>query len=249
MITSFKTIAGIILLGGMLSLTACNSGKPDAANTGGEAAQASELPASAQPEGSPAPAAGTEPAEAGGAAATAAPDAAPAAQGGTGAAASPAAAEPGAGEASAATPQELSQQLKELLQLAKQGKVPGVEYAAHSGLIDDVEAAWGEPDTKESAGKGIYSTYAGKHVVFGFNKGSQIFDVRSSASDLQKLTLKQIEEVLGKPDATSVNGSDHIYIYQAGKQYQLKFIIPDSTGTVDHISVFSEQDSFNNMAG
>ncbi|OMF32793.1 YjgB family protein [Paenibacillus sp. FSL H8-0259] len=251
MITSFKTIAGIILLGGMLSLTACNSGKPDAADTGGAAAQASELPASAQPEGSPAPAAGTEPAEAGGAAATAAPYAAPAAQGGTGAAASPAAAEPGAaaGEASAATPQELSKQLKELLQLAKQGKVPGVEYAAHSGLIDDVEAAWGEPDTKESAGKGIYSTYAGKHVVIGFNKGSQIFDVRSSASDLQKLTLKQIEEVLGKPDATSVNGSDDIYIYQAGKQYQLKFIIPDSTGTVDHISVFSEQDSFNNMAG
>lgn len=35
MITSFKTIAGIILLGGMLSLTACNSGKPDAADTGG----------------------------------------------------------------------------------------------------------------------------------------------------------------------------------------------------------------------
>ncbi|WP_342424248.1 YjgB family protein [Paenibacillus sp. FSL E2-0178] len=251
MITSFKTIAGIILLGGMLSLTACNSGKPDAAdtggaNTGGAAAQASELPASAQPEGSPAPAAGTEPAEAGGAAATAAPDA-----GGSAAAASPAAAEPGAAadEASAATPQELSKQLKELLQLAKQGKVPGVEYAAHSGLIDDVEAAWGEPDTKESAGKGIYSTYAGKHVVIGFNKGSQIFDVRSSASDLQKLTLKQIEEVLGKPDATSVNGSDDIYIYQAGKQYQLKFIIPDSTGTVDHISVFSEQDSINNMAG
>ncbi|AIQ39617.1 YjgB family protein [Paenibacillus sp. FSL R5-0912] len=251
MITSFKTIAGIILLGGMLSLTACNSGKPDAVNTGGAAAQASEAPASAQPEGSPAPGAGTEPAEAGGGAATAPPDAAPAAQGGTGAAASPAAAEPGAaaGASSAATPQELSKQLKELLQLAKQGKVPGVEYAAHSGLIDDVEAAWGEPDTKESAGKGIYSTYAGKHVVFGFNKGSQIFDVRSSASDLQKLTLKQIEEVLGKPDATSVNGSDDIYIYQAGKQYQLKFIIPDSTGTVDHISVFSKQDSINNMAG
>lgn len=251
MITSFKTIAGIILLGGMLSLTACNSGKPDAVNTGGAAAQASEAPASAQPEGSPAPGAGTESAEAGGGAATAAPDAAPAAQGGTGAAASPAAAGPGAaaGASSAATPQELSKQLKELLQLAKQGKVPGVEYAAHSGLIDDVEAAWGEPDTKESAGKGIYSTYAGKHVVFGFNKGSQIFDVRSSASDLQKLTLKQIEEVLGKPDATSVNGSDDIYIYQAGKQYQLKFIIPDLTGTVDHISVFSKQDSINNMAG
>ncbi|MNN94259.1 hypothetical protein D3C81_2128520 [compost metagenome] len=81
------------------------------------------------------------------------------------------------------------------------------------------------------------------------NKGSQIFDVRSSASDLQQLTLQEIEQTLGKPDNTTTNGGDKIYIYQAGEQYQLKFIIPESTGKVDHISVFSEQDSINNMAG
>ncbi|WP_411830550.1 YjgB family protein [Paenibacillus odorifer] len=136
-----------------------------------------------------------------------------------------------------------------MLELAKKGKVPGVKYAAHTGLIDEVEADWGKPDQQESAGKGIYATYTDKHVVFGFNKGSLIFDVRSSDSALQKLTLKQIEATLGKPDATKVNGDDKIYTYQANDQYQLKFIIPSSTGTVDHISVFSEQDSFNNMAG
>ncbi|HEY4431107.1 MAG TPA: YjgB family protein [Paenibacillus sp.] len=145
--------------------------------------------------------------------------------------------------------QSSDKQLKELLELAKKGKVPGVEYAAHTGLIDEVEADWGKPDKQDSAGKGIYATYTDKQIVFGFNKGSLIFDVRSSDDALQKLTLKQIEGTLGKPDDTKVNGEDKIYTYQANDQYQLKFIIPSSTGTVDHISVFSEQDSFNNMAG
>lgn len=146
-------------------------------------------------------------------------------------------------------PQDSAEQLKELLVLAKKGKVPGVEYAVHTGLIDEVEADWGKPDQQESAGKGIYATYTDKHVVFGFNKGSLIFDVRSSDAALQKLTLKLVEGTLGKPDDTKTNGDDKIYTYQANDQYQLKFIIPSSTGTVGHISVFSEQDSFNNMAG
>ncbi|WP_054939167.1 YjgB family protein [Paenibacillus ihuae] len=220
MTTSFKTIAGIVILAGVIGLTACDSsGKADTAATApaGGTASAQPAPATVQPEASASPAAAASPSTAGGSTADAVKDSA--------------------------------KQLKELLQLAKQGKVPGVEYAAHSGMIDEVEAAWGEPGTKESAGKGIYSTYNDKHVVFGSNKGSQIFDVRSSAADLQQLTLKEIEQTLGKPDNTTVNGSDKIYIYQAGEQYQLKFIIPDSSGTVDHISVFCEQDSINNMAG
>ncbi|MDH6374433.1 hypothetical protein M2444_006291 [Paenibacillus sp. PastF-3] len=148
-----------------------------------------------------------------------------------------------------ANPQNSDKQLQDLLELAKKGKVPGVEYAAHTGLIDEVEADWGKPDQQEPAGKGIYATYTDEHVVFGFNKGSLIFDVRSSDTALQKLTLKQIESTLGKPDDTKVNGEDKIYTYQANDQFQLKFIIPNSTGKVGHISVFSEQDSINNMAG
>lgn len=229
MTTAYSKVTGIIILTGMLGLAACDSSttqeggsaSPTATAT---AAAGTAAPSSSQPEAD----------------ASQAPT-----EGPTSAPASPSA--PATG--SAGTAQDSSKQLEELLQLAKQGKVPGVEYAAHSGLIDEVEAAWGEPDTKEPAGKGIYSVYSDKQVVFGFNKGSRIFDVRSSAAELQKLTLKQIEEGLGKPDSTAVNGSDKIYIYQAGKDYQLKFIIPESSGTVDHISVFSEQDAFNNMAG
>ncbi|MBP2115629.1 DUF4309 domain-containing protein [Paenibacillus silagei] len=249
MTTLIRTITGILIVGAMLSLTACNSGKTEPSPNNTAVATATVQPgdsASSAAEGAQVSESGTDD----GAAADAEPVTAdPEAAAGATSESTVTEAAGAADTVAPATPQERSKQLKELLELAKQGKVPGVEYAAHTGLIDEVEAAWGEPDLKESAGKGVYSTYSKKSVVFGFNKGMKIFDVRSSAPDLRNLTLKQIEEVLGKPDATTVNGEHNIYIYQANKQYQLKFIILESTGTVDHISVFSEQDTINNMAG
>jgi len=233
MTASFKSISSILILAGMLGLTACDSSSENAAQdspaispTAVSAVVPTEVPST-------------------GATATAVPEKSPTA---APAEASPEA-ETGSAPAPAADTQNTSKQLKELLELAKQGKVPGVEYAAHSGLIDEVEQAWGKPDRDETAGKGMYATYNDKKVVFGYNKGSQIFDVRSSAAQFRKLTLKQIEGTLGKPDDIKQNGKDMIYTYTANKQYQLKFIIPASTGKVDHISVFSEQDSINNMAG
>ncbi|OME34775.1 hypothetical protein BSK58_25180 [Paenibacillus odorifer] len=226
MSVQIKLIAGSILLAGMIGLAGCSSNN-EAGNSESQATAPTEtaVTATSEPEVSPS----STPAET-----------APAAT------SSPTETDK---DSTNSNSQNSDKQLKELLELAKKGKVPGVKYAAHTGLIDEVEADWGKPDQQESAGKGIYATYTDKHVVFGFNKGSLIFDVRSSDSTLQKLTLKQIEATLGKPDATKVNGDDKIYTYQANDQYQLKFIIPSSTGTVDHISVFSEQDSFNNMAG
>lgn len=226
MSVKIKLIAGSILLAGMIGLAGCSSNN-EAGNSESQATAPTEtaVTATSEPEVSPS----STPAET-----------APAAT------SSPTETDK---DSTNSNSQNSDKQLKELLELAKKGKVPGVKYAAHTGLIDEVEADWGKPDQQESAGKGIYATYTDKHVVFGFNKGSLIFDVRSSDSTLQKLTLKQIEATLGKPDDTKVNGDDKIYTYQANDQYQLKFIIPSSTGTVDHISVFSEQDSFNNMAG
>ncbi|OMD82072.1 hypothetical protein BSK49_26440 [Paenibacillus odorifer] len=226
MSVQIKLIACSILLTGMIGLAGCSSNN-EAGNSESQATMPTEtaVTATSEPEVSPS----STPAET-----------APAAT------SSPTETDK---DSTSSNSQNSDKQLKELLELAKKGKVPGVKYAAHTGLIDEVEADWGKPDQQESAGKGIYATYTDKHVVFGFNKGSLIFDVRSSDSTLQKLTLKQIEATLGKPDDTKVNGEDKIYTYQANDQYQLKFIIPSSTGTVDHISVFSEQDSFNNMAG
>ncbi|MGO4376576.1 DUF4309 domain-containing protein, partial [Paenibacillus sp. MCAF20] len=53
----------------------------------------------------------------------------------------------------------------------------------------------------------------------------------------------------GKADEQTKNGSDDIYTYEVNEQYQLKFVVSEKTGKVDHISVFSPQDTKNNMAG
>lgn len=55
--------------------------------------------------------------------------------------------------------------------------------------------------------------------------------------------------MLGKPSSVKGNGGDKIYVYKVNNQYELKFVIPKSTGNVDHISVFSPEDSINKMAG
>ncbi len=139
--------------------------------------------------------------------------------------------------------------VKELFELAKEGKVPNVPFAAHTGDIEEIEKAWGKADKTEQAGNGMYATFTNKNVSFGFNKGSQVFDVRSYHEELKSITLQEIEKALGKPASVKVNGEDKIYVYKVNNQFELKFIIPKSTGKVNHISVFSPEDSINKMAG
>ncbi|TPV42407.1 YjgB family protein [Bacillus dicomae] len=139
--------------------------------------------------------------------------------------------------------------VKELFELAKEGKAPNVPFAAHTGDIEEIEKAWGKADKTEQAGNGMYATFTNKNVSFGFNKGSQVFDVRSYHAELKSITLQEIEKALGKPASVKVNGEDKIYVYKVNNQFELKFIIPKSTGKVNHISVFSPEDSINKMAG
>ena len=210
-----------------MALTACSSSSNDSTVTPSPAASESPVVPGDSPDADASPPASSDPASV----QTAAPD------------------KPSPSPTQEQGTSVTSRQLKELLALAKKGKVPGISFAAHTDLIDDVEKAWGKADKTEAAGKGLYATYSKKNAVIGFNKGSQIYDVRSSDPKLQTLTLKQIEQTLGKPSDTTKNGDDAIYSYKANDQFQLKFIIPQSSGKVDHISVYSPKDSVNNMAG
>lgn len=144
---------------------------------------------------------------------------------------------------------EIGELIGSIYDQAKEGKILGIDYAAHSSHYDDIEKKWGKADTNESAGKGMYATYKDKGVAFGYNKGMIVFDVRSYADSLHAITLKDLEIALGTADEKTVSGSDTIYTYEVNKQYQLKFAIPESTGHVDHISVYSPDDTKNNMAG
>ncbi|MFD2329038.1 YjgB family protein [Cohnella sp. GCM10020058] len=227
---SFKTASYGFVLAGVLVLAACNSA--GSASSNGNEAPAASPSASASAPASSSASAGS----------------------GTDAAASPSASASASASAPASAAQtkvsaEVAAQLKELMKLAKEGKAPGISYVAHDSLIDDVKKDWGKPDSDDMAGKGFYAVYSKHHAAFGYNKGSQLFDIRSSDAKLQKLTLLQIEQTLGKPSSTSKNGDDTIYVYETGNEFQLKFVIPKSTGKVDHISVFSKTGSRNNMAG
>ncbi|TKH97996.1 DUF4309 domain-containing protein, partial [Bacillus wiedmannii] len=104
--------------------------------------------------------------------------------------------------------------IKDLFELAKEGKVPNVPFAAHTGDIEEIEKAWGKADKTEQAGNGMYATFTNKNVSFGFNKGSQVFDVRSYHAELKSITLQDIEKALGKPTSVKVNGEDKIYVYK-----------------------------------
>ncbi|RED64793.1 YjgB family protein [Cohnella lupini] len=221
-----KIMAASITLAGLLALTACGTSGPNAANSA-----STPVPTNTSDAVETSPAPTPTPSES-----QPAPteiSSKPPAQSNNGTSSSTA----------------VKKQLEELLALAKLGQVPGIKFRAHVDLIDAVTEAWGKSDVTESAGKGIYATYSKKNAVIGFNKGSKIFDVRSSAPELRKLTLKQIEQTLGKPEGQTVNGDDNIYLYNVNKSFQLKFIIPKSTGKVHHISVFSPKDSKNLMAG
>ena len=57
------------------------------------------------------------------------------------------------------------------------------------------------------------------------------------------LTLKDVEDVLGKPSSETKSGEDSVYSYAAGKDYELRLIISAKTGKVDHISVLSPKDA------
>ncbi|SFE58973.1 protein of unknown function [Paenibacillus catalpae] len=153
---------------------------------------------------------------------------------------------------STATAETIAKQKKKvqaLYKLAKRGKMEGVKYPVHTTVIDKVEKDWGKPDKTVWSGKGNYWTYKSRKVIFGFNKGSQIFEVRSSDPELQKLTRKSIEQALGKPDSPSYDDNNLYYSYSVSETFQIKFAISKKKDMVNYVSVYAPKDAVNNMAG
>jgi hypothetical protein len=139
------------------------------------------------------------------------------------------------------------------MQLAKQGKVIGMSYEAGVSTSDDVQKAWGSPTSQTSAGAGIYLTYTAHHAAFGFNKGDQIFDVRSFSPTLHAATLSEVQKVLGTPGIVRHTANERILLYPAGPDYQLLWIFPMPNASapnpeVDHVSVFYPRGTIDMMA-
>ena len=142
-----------------------------------------------------------------------------------------------------------------IVKLAKDGKIINSDAIAGKTVIEDMMKKLGKPDSQDYVGsaKGTYVTYEKKGVVFGFNKGSQIFESRSYDSRLKTLTLKKVEGVLGKPAYDQIYNKEHIIGYVMNSKYKLKFIFPQETKNnpdprVDHVNVFYPQGTVNNMS-
>lgn len=142
-----------------------------------------------------------------------------------------------------------------VMDLARQGKVINSEFAVEKTVIDDVEKKWGKPDKTDYVpeAKGTFVSYTGRGVVFGFNKGAQIFDIRSYDGELKKINLSGVRETLGPPAHTSSYNNQDILGYTAGDKFKIRFIFPQATTdnpdpALDHLSVFYPQGTVNNMS-
>ncbi|MWV43813.1 DUF4309 domain-containing protein [Paenibacillus sp. HJL G12] len=140
-------------------------------------------------------------------------------------------------------------QLKDIYALAKKGKVQGADFVAGKTLIDEIHAAWGDPDRpwqpNDRYAYDSYSPGAGRGTyAFGIGRGEVVYDIRYFGSQADKsvafnqISFAEIQNTFGKPSSMKTNSGDDILTYELGA-YELKFVGPHKTARLDHISVYS----------
>jgi len=145
--------------------------------------------------------------------------------------------------------------LASIKKLAEQGKVINCDFPAKSTVIGNVKDKWGNPDKSvwvEQA-KGIYDTYSKRNIVFGFNKGDQIFEVRSFDSRLAKISLSMVKKYFGTPAYDVKSNGEEIIGYTAGKEFKILYVFPlpangSNNCILKHYSVFYPAGTVNMMA-
>lgn len=145
--------------------------------------------------------------------------------------------------------------LASIMSLAKQGKIINSSFPVKTTVIDTVEKKLGKADKVDwvPAAKGNYATFSKYNVVFGFNKGSQIFEARSFDNRLNKITLSMVKKVYGTPAYDVKNKNEEIIGYTAGKEYKILFVFPKTANSskdlkLDHYSVLYPRGTVNMMA-
>jgi predicted secreted protein len=90
-------------------------------------------------------------------------------------------------------------------------------------------------------------------VVFGFNKGSQIFEARSLDERLSVVTQGKAMEILGSPMFTATSDQHQILGYMAGTAYELVLYFAENTAhpeaaVLEHYEVLYPRGTANLMA-
>lgn len=152
---------------------------------------------------------------------------------------------------------EESQQSQNLLDsiiaAAKDGKVINCDFAVKDTNTDNVKEQWGNPDSSQwvTAAKGMYSTYSKYNIVFGANKGNQVFEVRSLDNKLNSIHLSVIKEKLGTPQYDVKANGEEIVGYKITDEFKVLFVFPEGAAdpALSHYSVLYPAGTINNMAG
>nr|WP_275695709.1 polysaccharide deacetylase family protein [Fredinandcohnia sp. SECRCQ15] len=124
---------------------------------------------------------------------------------------------------------------------AKKGKIQESAFTIFESTTELVKADMGEPDKVDQAGEGFYATYEKKQVVFGYNIGGEIFDIRSYSPKLHEITEEVVKHSYGEPDVIRKVNDESIYVYKVGANVELKIIISNQSKVIDHVSVYNPQ--------
>lgn len=149
--------------------------------------------------------------------------------------------------------------LLNVIEFGKQGKVRDGSLSAISvktNTIEDVEKSFGKADKIDwvAAAKGRYATYSKQNVVFGINKGEQIFEIRTSDIVIKSITLSKTKAVLGNPAYDAKSNGQEILGYVANSEFKVEFVFPEPNANnpdpvIDHYNVLYPAGTVNNMSG
>lgn len=142
--------------------------------------------------------------------------------------------------------------LKSIDRLGQKGWALNAPYAAGSDTIGDVMDDLGEADSSGyvASAKGTYYTYAKEKLVFGVNKGDQIFEIRSYDARLSKIKLSDVTAYFGEPDHLTRTKTELFISYKLTKDLNVKFVFPrkGKNPAVSHYCVFYPAGTVNMMA-
>ncbi|WP_370455756.1 YjgB family protein [Psychrobacillus sp. AK 1817] len=145
--------------------------------------------------------------------------------------------------------------LSSIMQLAKQGKIINSEFPVKTTVIEDVDKKLGKAEKVDWVpnAKGNYAVFSKYNVVFGFNKGSRIFEARSFDKKLNELSLSMVKKEFGAPDYDVKSNGEEIIGYVASSDFKILLVFPNPSNSnpdpvMDHYSVFYPKGTVNNMS-
>lgn len=134
---------------------------------------------------------------------------------------------------------------------AIKGQVINSSYKLGDSINSVIEKL-GKPSSEsyvESA-KGDYFRFDSNNLIFGCNKGEQIFEIRSLDKSLDELKLNNVENFFGKPDynvTTKLN--EKIIGYKISEKFKILFVFDNKNLKLKHYSVLYPELTKNSMAG